>query len=342
MIREAISKLVNGNDLTMEECSQVMDEIMGGEATPAQAAAYLTALHIKGETIEEITASAKGMRKFATKVETDKAVIDIVGTGGDKSNTFNISTAASIITAAAGIPVAKHGNRAASSKCGTADCLEALGVRISVEPERNAKVLDETNLCFMFAQRYHTAMKYVGPVRKDIGIPTVFNILGPLTNPASNTYQLVGVYNDSLIEPVASVLANLGVKRAMIVYGEDCLDEISLSAPTLVAELDVDKYKDCEKPYVRYEIKPEQFGFARCSKEELVGGTPEENAAIVLEIFKGVKGVRRDVVLLNAGAAIHIVKGVSIEEGIKEAAEIIDSGKALEKLEQFRKATNIE
>lgn len=342
MIKEAIGKTVNGKNLTMEECSQVIDEIMRGQASPAQAAAFLTALHMKGETIEEITASAKAMRNLATKLETDKEVIDIVGTGGDKSNTFNISTVASVVAAAAGIFVAKHGNRAASSKCGTADCLEALGAKISVEPERNAAILDETNLCFMFAQRYHTAMKYVGPVRKDIGIPTVFNILGPLTNPAGNSYQLLGVYSEELLEPVALVLANLGVKRAMVVHGTDCLDEISLSAPTLVAELDVEKYKGCEKPFVRYEITPEQFGLNRCRKEELVGGEPEENAKIVLDVLKGEKGAKRDIVLLNAGAAIHVVKGVSVEEGIREAAELIDSGKALAKLEQFIAATNIE
>ncbi|MGN0165724.1 MAG: anthranilate phosphoribosyltransferase [Lachnospiraceae bacterium] len=341
MNKEAINKVVNGNNLSMDECSQVMDEIMGGEAAPSQVAAFLTALHMKGETIDEITACAKGMRKFATKVNTDKEVIDIVGTGGDRSNSFNISTAASVVAAAAGVPVAKHGNRAASSKCGTADCLEALGVKISVEPERNAAILDETNLCFMFAQRYHSAMKYVGPVRKEIGIPTVFNILGPLTNPASNTYQLLGVYSESLMEPIASVLANLGVKRAMVVHGKDNLDEISLSAPTMIVELDVEKYAGCEKPYVSYEITPEQFGLTSCAKEDLMGGEPAENAEILLNILGGEKGPKRDIVLLNAGSAIHIVKGVSIEEGIREAEEMIDSGKAMEKLKQFIEATNI-
>lgn len=334
MIKEAISQLLNREEMTEELALGVMDEIMGGEATPAQTAAFLTALHMKGETVREITACAKGMRKFATKVENDMDVLEIVGTGGDRSNSFNISTVASIVTAAAGVPVAKHGNRAASSKCGTADCLEALGVQISVEPERNAQILKDVNLCFMFAQRYHTAMKYVGPVRKEIGIPTVFNILGPLTNPANNKYQLCGVYSEELLEPIANVLYNLGVERAMVVYGKDCLDEISLSAPTAVCEMDHGKT-------TTYEITPEQFGFKQCEKEALVGGDPKENAEIVRAILAGEQGPRRDAVLLNAGAAIHLAKGISMEEGIRMAAEVIDSGKAAEKLDEFIRETNI-
>lgn len=335
MIKEMISKLCNGKDMTKEEVLTVMNEIMSGEADPAQAAAYLTALHIKGETVEEIAASAEGMRSFATKVDRGgKDVIDIVGTGGDESNTFNISTVASIVASAAGVAVAKHGNRAASSKCGTADCLETLGVQLELEPEKNAKVLEETNMCFMFAQKYHPAMRFVGPVRKLIGVPTIFNILGPLTNPASNTHQLLGVYREELLEPVANAIKNLGQKGAMVVYGTDCLDEISMSAPTKVCEL-----KDGE--ITQYEITPEQFGMKTCKKEELVGGTPEENAEIARGILKGeITGPKRDVVLLNAGAAIHVMKGVSMEEGIEIAKEVIDSGKAYEQLEHFVVATN--
>lgn len=333
MIREAVSQLLNKEDMNEEMALAVMDEIMGGGATPAQTAAFLTALHMKGETVEEITACAKGMRKFATKVENDLDVLEIVGTGGDRSNSFNISTLAAIVAAAAGIPVAKHGNRAASSKCGTADCLEALGVQISVEPERNAHILRDTNLCFMFAQRYHAAMKYVGPVRREIGIPTVFNILGPLTNPADNKYQLCGVYSEELLEPVADVLYNLGVKRAMVVYGKDCLDEISLSAPTAVCEMDNGKKR-------LYEITPEQFGFGRCDKEALTGGDPQENARIALSVLEGEQGARRNAVLLNAGAAIHLVREIPVEEGIAVAAEMIDSGKALAKLKEFIEETN--
>lgn len=335
IIKEAITKVVNKTDITREEALFVMDEIMGGKATAAQVASFLTALHIKGETVEEISACAEGMRKFATKVDRQGMdVIDIVGTGGDRSNTFNISTAASFVTSAAGVAVAKHGNRAASSKCGTADCLEALGVNLMLEPEKNSEVLKDLNLCFMFAQKYHSAMRYVGPVRKDIGVPTVFNILGPLTNPAGNTHQLLGVYKGDLVEPIAKALKKLGLKGAMVVYGEDCIDEISLSAPTIVCEL-----KDGE--ITRYEIAPEQFGISRCKKADIEGGTPEENAQIIRDIFTGkLKGAKRDVVVLNAGAAIHVVKGVSIEEGIRIANEVIDSGKAMEQLEEFIEATN--
>lgn len=334
MIKEAINKLSVGNNLEGSEASAVMDEIMGGEATPAQTASFLTALHIKGETVEEISACAAGMRKYASKVERgDMDVLEIVGTGGDKANTFNISTAAAFVVSAAGVRIAKHGNRAASSKCGTADCLEALGCNLMVEPERNAEILRDNNMCFMFAQKYHTAMKYVGPVRKEIGMPTVFNILGPLTNPAYNNYQLLGVYDESLMEPMAQALYNMGVTRIMVVHGQDGLDEISLSAPTTVVEMVDGKMS-------RYEITPEQFGLKRCDKEELVGGMPEENARILKDVLSGVKGAKRDVVLLNAGAALHIAKQISIEEGISLAANIIDSGKAYEQMEAFVKATN--
>ncbi|MBQ9885361.1 MAG: anthranilate phosphoribosyltransferase [Lachnospiraceae bacterium] len=335
MIRDSIGKVVNGENLSLEETKEVMSEIMSGDAAPTQVSSFLTAMHLKGETVDEITACADVMRNFALKVEHENDVLEIVGTGGDKANSFNISTLSAIVTSAAGIAVAKHGNRAASSKCGTADCLEALGVKLAVEPERNAEILKETNLCFMFAQKYHSAMKYVGPVRKDIGIPTIFNILGPLTNPAFNNLQLLGVYKEELLEPLANVLYNLGIKKAMVVYGQDCLDEISMSAPTSVCEM-------IDGEITKYTIEPEQFGFERCAKDDLVGGSPEENAKIALDILNGEKGPKRDAVLLNAGAAIHIAKGVSIEEGIKIAAEAIDSGKALAQLNSFVEATNRE
>lgn len=334
MIREAISDLVQGSDLSSEMMEKVMEEIMTGEATDAQKAAFLTALSIKGETIDEITVAARVMSSKCTPFKNDKDSLEIVGTGGDKSNTFNISTLSAIVSAAAGIRVTKHGNRAASSKCGTADCLEALGVKIDNEPEKSEKILDDTNMCFLFAQKYHPAMRFVGAVRKEIGIRTLFNILGPLSNPARANMQLLGVYDESLVEPLAHVLKNLGLNRIMVVYGMDCLDEISVSAPTKVCE-----YKNGE--FKSYEITPEQFGFKRCSKEELVGGTPQENAAIAREILDGSKGAKLDAVLMNAGAAIYLVSdGITIEEGIAKAREIIESGAAKAKLEEFISATN--
>lgn len=328
MIKEAINKVTKNENLSLEEAKTVMQEIMSGNAAPSQVSAFLTAMHIKGETIEEITACADVMRSLALRVEHDNDVLEIVGTGGDKANSFNISTLAAIVVSAAGVPVAKHGNRAASSKCGTADCLEALGVKLAVEPDRNSEILKETNLCFMFAQKYHTAMKYVGPVRREIGIPTIFNILGPLTNPAFNTLQLLGVYSESLLEPLGNVLTNLGVKRCMVVYGQDCLDEISMSSPTSVCEI-------IDGEMTKYVIEPEQFGMAKCSKEDLAGGNPAENAEIVLNILKGEQGPKRNAVLLNAGAALHIAKQIPMEEGIRLADEVIDSGKALAQLNGF-------
>lgn len=329
MIREAIIQLSNKEDLTFEMAEQVMDEIMSGTVSELQIGAYLVALSMKGETIEEISGSAKGMRNHAVKLLHDMDVLEIVGTGGDHSNSFNISSTASIIAAAAGVPVAKHGNRAASSKCGAADVLEALGVDITVSPETSKKMLEEINICFLFAQKYHLAMKYVAPVRKQLAIRTVFNILGPLSNPAGATLQLMGVYDESLLEPLAKVLDRLGVKRAMVVYGQDSLDEISMSAPTSVCEL-------VDGKITKYEITPEQFGFTRCKKEDLLGGTPEENAKITRDILSGVRGPKRDAVVLNCAAAIHVARGnVTIADAVKEVEEVIDSGKAMEKLEQF-------
>ncbi|MBQ3514634.1 MAG: anthranilate phosphoribosyltransferase [Lachnospiraceae bacterium] len=334
MIKEAIAILSKKQDLTSDMMEQVMDEIMRNEATDAQKASFLTSLYMKGETIEEITAAARGMRKHCERFLNDQDVLEIVGTGGDGSNTFNISTLSSIVAAAAGIPVAKHGNRAASSKCGTADCLEALGVKIDLEPEQSEKILKEINICFLFAQKYHTAMKYVGGVRKEMGVRTLFNILGPLSNPAGASMQLLGVYSEELVEPLARVLYNLGVKSAMVVYGEDSIDEISLSAATKVCEFRNGDFKS-------YEITPEQFGFSRCKKEDLVGGTPKENADIALDILNGMEGPKTDAVLLNAGAAIYVAGGAdSVADAIEIARETIKSGKAKEKLEQFIKRSN--
>ena len=333
MIKEAIAKVIKKEDLDDEMMTAVMDEIMSGEATDAQKASFLTAMNMKGETIEEITAAAKVMRQHCERFLNDMDVLEIVGTGGDGANTINISTLASIIVSSVGVPVAKHGNRAASSKCGTADCLEALGVNITVDAEKSYEMLKKLNICFLFAQKYHTAMRFVGGVRREMGVRTLFNCLGPLANPAGASMQLLGVYGEALVEPLTHVLHNLGVKRAMVVYGEDCMDEISLSAPTYVCEVMDGEFKT-------YTLTPEQFGFERCKKEDLAGGTPEENAQIVREILQGAKGPKTDAVLLNAGAAIHIAKGCSIEEGIREAREAIESGKAAKQLEAFITMSN--
>ena len=334
MIKEAIAQLVKREDLTSEVMEQVMEEIMTGEATDAQKASFLTALSMKGETIDEITSAAKVLRSHCERFLNDMDVLEIVGTGGDGSNTINISTLSSVVVSAAGIPVAKHGNRAASSKCGTADCLEALGVKIDCAPARSAQILKDINLCFLFAQKYHPAMRFVGAVRKEMGIRTLFNVLGPLANPAGATMQLFGVYSEELVEPLAHVLRNLGVKRAMVVYGKDSIDEISLSAETKVCEFKNEEFKS-------YIIKPEDLGIARCNKEDLVGGTPQENAAIVNDILGGAKGPKTDVVLLNAGAAIYLASdGITLKDGIEKAREIIVSGKAKEQLEKFIEETN--
>ena len=335
MIKEAIIKLSKKQDLAYAEAEAVMDEIMSGQATPVQMSAYLTALALKGETIDEITASAAGMRAHCIKLLHNLDVLEIVGTGGDGSNSFNISTTSSLVIAAGGVPVAKHGNRAASSKSGAADVLEALGVKITLTPERSAEILKKINICFLFAQNYHIAMKYVAPIRKELGIRTVFNILGPLSNPAGANMELMGVYDQSLVEPLAQVMANLGVNRGMVVYGQDSLDEISMCAPTSVCEIRDGKFTS-------YEITPEQFGYERCEKGALTGGTPAENAEITKAILKGEeKGPKRQAVCLNAGAALYIAeKATSIEEGVKLAESLIDSGAALKKLEEFVEETN--
>ena len=335
MIKEAIIKLSKKEDLTYQEAESVMDEIMSGQATPVQMSAYLTALSLKGETIDEITASAAGMRAHCIKLLHEMDVLEIVGTGGDGANSFNISTTSSLVIAAGGVPVAKHGNRAASSKSGAADVLEALGVKITISPERSSEILKKINICFLFAQNYHIAMKYVAPIRKELGIRTVFNILGPLSNPAGANMELMGVFDQALVEPLAEVMANLGVNRGMVVFGQDKLDEISMSAPTSVCEIKDGKFHS-------YVLTPEQFGYTRCKKEDLQGGTPEENAEITRAILKGEeKGAKRQAVCLNAGAALYIAgKAGTIEEGVRMAEELIDSGTALKKLEEFIEETN--
>lgn len=337
MIKEAIVKIVNKEDLSYQEAYDVMNEIMSGETTPTQNAAFLAALSTKSakaETTDEIAGCAAAMRDHAVKVDTGMDVLEIVGTGGDNAKSFNISTTSAVIAAAGGVKVAKHGNRAASSLSGTADCLEALGVNINQSPEKCIELLKEAGMCFFFAQKYHTSMKYVGAIRKELGFRTVFNILGPLTNPASPSMQLLGVYDEYLVEPLAQVLSSLGVERGMVVYGMDKLDEISLSAPTKVCEIKDGWYK------TRI-ITPEQFGFERCTKEDLRGGAPQENAEITRAILNGEKGHKRNAVLLNAGAALYIAqKAESMEEGVKLAAELIDSGKANETLEKIIEVSN--
>lgn len=337
MIKEAIVKIVDKQDLTYEEAYAVMNEIMSGETSPTQNAAFLAALSTKStkaETINEIAGCAAAMRSHALKVNHNMDVLEIVGTGGDGAHSFNISTTSALVIAAGGIKVAKHGNRAASSKCGAADCLEALGVNIDLTPEKCIELLDKAGICFLFAQKYHTSMKYVGSIRKELGIRTVFNILGPLTNPASPSMQLLGVYDPSLVEPLARVLSSLGVKRGLVVYGLDKMDEISASSPTAACEINYGEFKS-------YTISPEEFHLTPCKKEDLVGGTPEENAAITLAILNGEKGPKRNAVLLNAGAALYLgSRAESIADGVSLAADLIDSGKALATLEAFKEISN--
>ncbi len=339
MIKESIIKIVSKEDLTYEEARDTMLEIMKGETTPTQNAAFLAALSTKStkaETIDEISGCAYAMRSLATPVpHPGMEVLEIVGTGGDGAHSFNISTTAAMVVAAGGVKVAKHGNRAASSLSGTADCLEALGVNIQQDPELCRKLLEEAGFCFMFAQKYHAAMKYVGPIRKELGFRTVFNILGPLTNPAKPEMFLLGVYDEYLVEPVAKVLSSLGVKRALVVYGQDRMDEVSVSAPTTVCELRDGFYRT-------FEIKPEDFGLTRAAKEEIVGGSPEENAQITRGILSGtITGAKRDIVLMNAGCALYAGKAAeSIEEGVKLAEQLIDSGAALKTLEKVAEVSN--
>lgn len=327
-------KVLNGENLTMEEAETAMGILMGGRASQLQIAALLVALASKGETIDEIAGLAKGMRAKAAYVPDSTDSIDIVGTGGDRAASFNISTTSAFVAAAAGARVAKHGNRSVSSKSGAADVLEALGVRIASKPDQAKHCLDETGLSFLFAQSYHASMRFVGPVRGALGVRTVFNILGPLTNPAAAENIVLGVYSRELTEVMAKVLREIGIRRAMVVYGADCLDEISVSAPTAVAEV-----KDGE--ILTYEISPADFGMPLYQKSEIVGGTPQENAVITREILEGkLTGAKRDIVLLNSGAALYTY-GVAdtLADGVKLAAEMIDSGKALQKLHDFVRVT---
>ena len=334
MIRQAIFKVSKKEDLTYDEAYRTMDEIMSGAASEVQMSSYLTAMAMKGETIDEITASAEAMRNHCIRLLNDVDALEIVGTGGDGSNTFNISTTSSIVISAAGVPVAKHGNRSASSKCGAADVLEELGVNIQIEPDKSLQCLKENNICFLFAQNYHIAMRYVASVRRELGIRTIFNILGPLTNPAGATMQVLGVYDKELVEPLAKVLNNLGVKSALSVYGIDGMDEISVSDKTCVCEIRDGETKS-------YEIDPSEFGFEKCSIEDLVGGDPKENARITLDILKGQKGPKRNAVVLNSAAGLYAAGAAeSIGDGVKIAEDMIDSGKALQQLENFIEFTN--
>lgn len=333
MIKEALKTVSEGNDLDRSVALATMDDIMSGAAGEALTAAFLTALHMKGETTEELAALAQGMRNHALPLKREGDLLEIVGTGGDRLFTFNVSTVASFVIAASGVRIAKHGNRSASSKCGAADVLEALGVNLMLDAKENARVLQEVGQCFLFAQKYHPAMKYVGPVRKQIGIPTVFNLLGPLTNPASANLQLMGVYAESLLEPMANVLMQLGVERAMVVHGNDGMDEITLTTTTEVRELRDGKLE-------AYTLDPREYGMTYCSLEDLVGGEPEVNKQIAIDILSGQKGPKRDIVVLNAAAAMHIATGKSIADAVQEAEAILDTGKAYAQLQRFIKATN--
>ena len=337
MIKDALYAVTHGQDLSYDLAKDTMNKIMSGEVAEVPMAGFLCALAAKGPTVDDVTAFAEVMREKAGSVPHEGTVVEIVGTGGDGSNSFNISTTASLVIAAGGVPVAKHGNRAASSKSGAADVLEALGVKITIPPEKSQELLEKIGICFLFAQNYHIAMKYVAPIRKELGIRTVFNILGPLSNPAGANMELMGVYDEALVEPLAQVMANLGVTRGMVVFGQDSLDEISMSAPTSVCEIKDGKFTS-------YVLTPEQFGYERCTKEELQGGTPQENAEITKAILEGKEtGAKRHAVCLNAGAALYIAgKAASIEAGVKMAEQLIDSGAALKKLEEFIQKSNQE
>lgn len=337
MIAEAIVKIVDKQDLTYEEAYTVMNEIMSGQTSPTQNAAFLAALSTKSakaETSAEIAGCAAAMREHATPVEAPFDVLEIVGTGGDRAHSFNISSTAAMVAAAGGVKVAKHGNRAASSASGAADVLEALGVNLQQDPEKCRELLEKVGICFMFAQKYHTSMKYVGSIRKELGIRTVFNILGPLTNPANPSCMVLGVYDEYLLQPLAQVMAQLGVRRGMVVYGVDKLDEISTSCATKICEFRDGWYKT-------YEITPEQFGFERCEREDLKGGTPEENAQITRKILSGEKGPKRDTVVLNAAACLYVSgKADDINHGVKMAEELIDNGSAQKILESYIRISN--
>jgi anthranilate phosphoribosyltransferase len=329
MIKEAIQHLINNEDLSLEMTKQVMDEIMSGKASNAQIASFITSMRMKGETIDEITSCAMVMRKYGDKISSDRDVLDIVGTGGDKAFTFNISTVSAFVISAAGVPVAKHGNRSVSSKCGSADVLEALGVKIDIPLIKSEQILKEIGLCFMFAPLYHSSMKYAAPVRRELGVRSIFNILGPLVNPAKASHQLLGVYDENLVVPLAKVLINLGVKRAMVVHGHDGLDEVSLCAGTTVCEVNRGNINS-------FFLDPRRLGFEYCKPEELTGGGPEENAKIAMNILKGEKGPKRDIVLLNSALCLYMTyDNITLRQCVRLAAEMIDEGRALEQLKKL-------
>ena len=333
MMKEYINKVMEGKNLTTKEAAAAMDIIMSGNATPAQIGSYLTALRMKGETIEEITGCAKSMREKCSQLVGKGDLMDIVGTGGDCTNTFNVSTVSSFVVAAGGVKVAKHGNRSVSSKCGSADVLEALGVKLDITKEQNEAVLEETGICFMFAPIYHSAMKYVAAPRRELGARTIFNILGPLANPAYANLQVMGVYSEELVDSMAQVLSNLGVKRAMVVHGIDGVDEVSICGKTKVCEVRNGKLKS-------YTINPEELGLSTAQPEDIKGGLAEENKEIALSILKGEKGAKRDMVLINSAVALYTaLDDKSLKECVQMAADLIDSGKALDKMQEFIKAT---
>lgn len=335
-IQEGISKVVSGQSLSYDEMKPIFTDIMEGRTTEAQIASFLTALRMKGETIDEITACASVLREVCMPMDTGEAdVLDIVGTGGDGAGSINISTISSFVIAAGGAKVGKHGNRSMSSKCGSADCLESLGVNLKITPERNIEILSEIGICFMFAQTYHAAMKYAAPVRKQIGIRTIFNVLGPLANPARAKLQVLGVYDESLAEPLAHTLKNLGVKRAAVIHGSDGLDEATVCGETYVHEL-----KDGE--VTKYTVTPEQVGLKLYPEGALKGGSPEENAETALKILKGEeRGAKRDAVVLNSAIGLYVSElGQTLAECVKKAEELIDSGAALEKLESLVRLSN--
>ena len=334
MIQQAIYQLLNKENLSLDMTKSVMEEIMSGTATNAQIASFITAIRMKGETIEEITACAMIMRKYGLKLRHDGDVLDIVGTGGDEAFTFNISTVSAFIISAAGIPVAKHGNRSVSSKCGSADVLEALGVKIDIPVERSEMILKEIGMCFLFAPVYHSSMKYAAPVRRELGVRTIFNILGPLSSPADANLQLLGVYDEKLVEPMARVLANLGVKRAMVVHGHDVLDEVSLCSKTTVCEVNNGQVNS-------FFLDPHQFGFEYCNPEELLGGDPATNADITRRILSGEKGPMRDIVLLNSAVCLYMTyNNITLRECVRKAADIIDSKRAMGQLMNFIRLSN--
>lgn len=334
MIKDAIKLVVDNKNLTYDMAETVMNEIMNGKATQIEMASYLTALRMKGETIEEITACANGMRKAGVHLNHDFDVLEIVGTGGDEAFTFNISTVSGFVISACGVPVAKHGNRSVSSKCGAADCLESLGIKLDIPVEQSENILKEIGMCFMFAQKYHTSMKYVAPVRKDLGIRTVFNILGPLSNPAGANMQLMGVYNKDLVKPMAQVLSKLGVKKGMVVFGNDGLDEVTLTTTTTACYIDNGTFTDLT-------INPVDYGFKLCKPEDLVGGSPEINKQIALDILSGKElGAKHDVVLLNSAICLYIAGKGTITDCVELAKTQLDNGNALKQLKKFVELSN--